>query len=123
MSEVDPADDTIARWVIHHYRYDEVRHERRNVTVAAFDNEAEFLAEVTRLAELIRAEVAAGTRDARENVSGMRMSPGHLAAQAHGHTVRRAIEHGVNPAELDGAGLPGNMALLRAETSSAEGGT
>ena len=39
MSEVDSEDDTIWRWVIHHYRFDPTRSERRNVVVAAYDND------------------------------------------------------------------------------------
>lgn len=115
MSEVDADDDTISRWVIHHYRYDDERHERRNVVVAAFDTEGEFQAEFERLADVVRAEIAAGTRDRREQISGMQLSPGHLAAQARGHAVKRAIEHGVNPTALLADGpLPESMDMLSA---------
>ena len=34
MSEVDPNDDSIWRWVLKHYRFDPERGERRRVVVA-----------------------------------------------------------------------------------------
>ncbi len=37
MALVDPDDDTLDRFVVWHYRYDAVRHERRNVVAIAFD--------------------------------------------------------------------------------------
>ena len=40
--QVDADDDSITRYIVQHYRYDDVRHERRWLTVAAFDNELEF---------------------------------------------------------------------------------
>ncbi|MET4637701.1 hypothetical protein [Mycetocola sp. 2940] len=113
MSEVDPDDDTIWRWVIHHYRFDPTRNQRRNVRVAAYDDESEFRSELDRYTELIRSEIAVGTRSNRESVSGIALEPGHLAAQAGGHDVRRAIEHNVNPERLlRTAPIPHNMALL-----------
>lgn len=113
MAEVDPEGDTIWRWVLHHYRFDPARREWRNVVVAAYDNEGQFHSEFERYGETIRAEIAAGTRNSRESLSGVTLEPGHLAAAARGHNVRRAIEHGVNPERLlsDGA-LPHNMAML-----------
>ncbi|WP_309617624.1 hypothetical protein [Salinibacterium sp.] len=113
MAKVNHDDDTIWRWVIHHYQYDPDRRERRNVIVAAYDNESEFREEFDRAAAKIRVEIAAGNRSNRENLSGVVWEPGHRAAAARGHTVRRAIEHGVNPRPLLSDGpLPHNMALL-----------
>lgn len=118
MAEVDRNDDFIGRWVIHHYRFDPARRERRNVVVAAYDNEREFQTEFERHAQMIRNEIAAGTRSSRENLSGVILEPGYLAASARGHKVRRAIEHGVNPARLLATGpLPQNMAVLTFATS------
>lgn len=37
MALVDSDDDTLDRFVVWHYGYDAVRHERRNVVVTAFD--------------------------------------------------------------------------------------
>jgi hypothetical protein len=113
VTQVDHEDDTIWRWAIHHYRFDPERRERRNVVVAAYDNEAEYRAEFDRYGETIRREIAVGSRSPEENVSGVTLPPGHLAAAARGHNVRRAIEHGVSPARiLDTGPLPSNMAVL-----------
>jgi hypothetical protein len=118
VAEVDRDDDTIWRWMIHHYQFDPARRERRNVAVAAYDNEREFQTEFERCAQMIRNEIAAGTRSSRENLYGVVLEPGHLAASALGHNVRRAIEHGVNPARLLATGpLPQNMAVLTFATS------
>src|SRR5580700_7663243 len=42
MAQVDPADDSIKRFIVRHYRYDPERRARRHVVVAAFDNEPEY---------------------------------------------------------------------------------
>lgn len=123
MATVNHEDDSIWRWVIHHYRYDPDRRERRNVIVTVYDNADEFQKEFDRLAGMIQVEIAAGNRSDRENLSGVILEPGHIAAAARGHNVRRAIEHGVDPHPLlSGGPLPRNMALLRFakdDTSSA----
>jgi hypothetical protein len=54
MAVVDPDDDSIQRYVVWHYCYDADRNERRNVVVAAFDEEQEFLAEITRRAARLK---------------------------------------------------------------------
>lgn len=113
MAHVDHADDTIWRWVIQHYRFDPARRERRNVIVAAYDSETEFRAEFDRYVEMIRGEIAAGNRSPQESVSGTTLEPGHLAASARGHNVRRAIAHGASPARILNSGpLPDNMAVF-----------
>jgi hypothetical protein len=90
-------------------------HERRNVVVAVYDNESEFLAEFERYTQMIHDEIAAGTRSSGENFTGVTLEPGHLAAAARGHTVRRAIEHGVSAERLLSTGpLPHNMSVLTA---------
>jgi len=45
MARVDPDDDSVRRYVLWHYRFDDRRNERRNVASAAFDSEIEFLRE------------------------------------------------------------------------------
>lgn len=58
MGRVDPDDDSLHRYVVWHFKFDDARNERRNVVVAAFDDEAEFFAELgarkTALTELKR---------------------------------------------------------------------
>jgi hypothetical protein len=113
VAEVDHEDDTIWRWVIQHYRFDATRRERCNVVVATYDNESEYQAEFERYSQMIRGEIAAGTWSSRENLSGVTLEPGFLAAAARGHNVRRGIEHGVSPKRVLSSGaLPNNMAVL-----------
>jgi hypothetical protein len=113
VAQADREDDTIWRWVIQHYRFDPSRRERRNVVIAVFDNERQYQTEFERRAELIHDDIAAGTRSSRENLSGVILEPGHLAAAARGHNARRAIEHGVSPERVLNTGaLPHNMAVL-----------
>ena len=113
MAEVDNSDDRIWRWVIHHYRFDPARRERRNVVVAAYDNESEFHKEFERHAQMICDEIAAGTRSSRESLSGVSLEPGYLAASARGRNFRRAIERGVNPERVLPTGaLPQGMAVV-----------
>ena len=118
MAEIDRNDDTVWRWVIHRYQFDPSRRERRNVVVATYDNEREFQTEFERHAQILRNDIAAGARSSRENLGGVVLEPGYLAASARGHNVRRAIEHGVSPGRLLPTGpLPQNMAVLTFATS------
>ena len=121
MAEINRKDDTVWRWVIHRYQFDPSRRERRNVVVATYDNEREFQTEFDRHAQILRNDIAAGARSSRENLGGVVLEPGYLAASARGHNVRRAIEHGVSPGRLLVTGpLPQNMAMLTFATSETE---
>lgn len=113
MSRVDPLDDSQRRWVIHHYRFDSSRRQRRNIAVAAYDNRAEFLAAIEELHEQVSAEIAAGRRDAMEHVSGVVRPPGYQAEQARGRLVSAAVERGLDPRPLlQGGSLPPSMVLF-----------
>jgi hypothetical protein len=112
VGEVDSEDDAIWRWVIHHYRFDPERGERRNVVVAAYDNEREFEMEFERYNQRVRSEINAGARSEFEHVSGVTRHPGYHAEQARAHLVRHAIEHGVDPRpRLQGGKLPSNVSI------------
>ena len=99
--------------VLYHYRFDPERGERRNVVVAAYDDEAEFHSQLARYAAAVTAEIAAGTRSPRENVSGGEKEAGYQAAHARGRNVGRAIAHGASPRAIMNSGsLPSNMAVI-----------
>jgi hypothetical protein len=88
--EVDPDDDDALRYVLYHYRYDDERHERRNVVVAAYDNEPEFMGRMEALRDELRARAASGEGNPRETVSGTVLTPGHHRdAQAQRWNARR----------------------------------
>jgi hypothetical protein len=74
--EVDPDDESALRYVVFHYRYDDQRHERRYVVVAAYDNEPEFMARIDALSDELRARADRGEGDPRETVSGAVRGPG-----------------------------------------------
>jgi hypothetical protein len=116
MSAVDPEDDDIARWVVHHYRYDPARNERRNVVVAAFDNEQEFHLEIAKLAAELRVGQAAGSRSAGEQISGVALPVGYLAEAARGHAIKTAMEHSASNAvtQIQSTGPTGSVTALRA---------
>jgi hypothetical protein len=98
VARVDAADDTIRRFVVHHYRYDHDRHERRHVIVAAFDNKREFEACLRSItAGIERRRLNGEPVDRSEHASGVVHQPGHLRRTANGHLVRRMIEHGIDP--------------------------
>lgn len=114
MAEVDADDDTIRRFVVLHYRYDPDRNERRNVVVAAFDDETPFRWLIDEMAAELRARRAAGDlQDPHERISGATLEAGHRALQRNAHLARRSIEHGVVPPDLDDLPLPSNTAVLR----------
>jgi hypothetical protein len=77
MTEVDPEDESLARWVVQRYRYDAERRERRNVDEVAFDTEKEFLSYVERAAGRLVQEKAAGAAEEIERYSGVYRGPGH----------------------------------------------
>jgi len=111
--EVDPSDDSIWRWVLHHYRFDPERRQRRNVVVAAYDNEAEFDAALSTYSQRIQAEIVAGARDDAEHVGGVVWPPGDHDAQARGRTLRNAFSHGVDPRRVDPDGpVPTNKVFF-----------
>ncbi|HEY7722778.1 MAG TPA: hypothetical protein VIB11_13145 [Pedococcus sp.] len=114
MARVDVGDDSIRRFVVHHYRYDPERHERRHVLVAAFDNRREFKACMAAIqADIERREAAGEPVDRHEHSTGRIYEPGHLHRAATGHLVRRMMEHGVDPGRwIQEQDLPHNMALF-----------
>jgi hypothetical protein len=114
MAQVDPADDSIERFIVRHYRYDPERRERRHVVVAAFDNEPEYQARMQEVGAEIRRRENAENFDRREHASGTIYEPGYLRRAANGHLLGRAIRHGVSPPGLEGLELPSNMSSVTA---------
>ena len=77
MARVDVEDDNIRRFVVQHYRFDPERHERRNVVVAAFDNEDEFIELIQSIETDIKQRAKAGAFvDKNEHAAGFALSPG-----------------------------------------------
>jgi hypothetical protein len=112
MARVDVADDTVERFIVCHYRYDPQRRERRNVVVAAFDNEPEFLALMQAVrADIERRRQAGEPVDPRERVSGLLHEPGYLRRAANGHLAMRAIRHGAAGPWLQDLELPANISV------------
>jgi hypothetical protein len=121
MADVDPEDDSIRRFIVWHYRFDPQRHERRNVLVAAFDNEREMWARMEDIAAAIRQRLEAGDEAARrERTSGSGYEPGYLRKAAFGHLVSRAMRHGVFPHQLSENELASNMTVSRKEPPSTD---
>jgi hypothetical protein len=116
MARVDSNDDSVRRFIVYHYRYDPARHERRRVVVAAFDNNEEFEACLEEAAAEIRGRKERGDlADSEEHVSGAFHEPGYDRKQQNARLIKRSIEHGVLPANVEQLELPSNFALLRAE--------
>jgi hypothetical protein len=114
VAAVDPDDDTIARWVVTHYRYDPDRRERRHVVVAAFDNPDEFHADIHARAERLRGRGDSGEDvDRLERVTGRTYAAGYRRQQRDAHLLKRAIEHGVAPVVED-LDLPPNTSIGQA---------
>jgi hypothetical protein len=116
MARVDADDDSIHRWVVWHYRYDPARRERRNVVVAAFDNQPDFHADIEQRAAQLRARKEQGEDvDPSEHISGQMHGPGYRRKQRNAHLLKRAIEHGVAPSLVNELELPPNISYARAE--------
>jgi hypothetical protein len=85
---VDPDDDTIDRWIAWHFRYDDVRRERRNTTLAAFDNARDFEQCLHSERERLHQRQASGEAEAFETISGVFKAAGHRASmQRRGHVL------------------------------------
>lgn len=116
MAEVRADDDTIRRFVVMHYRYDPDRRERRNVVVAAFDNEAEFQTKINSLAADLRAQRESDDPpDTRERISGVVLEPGHHALQRNARLLIRAVRHGAVARATRNLPMPATQATLSAD--------
>lgn len=115
MARVDPEDDDIRRFVVHHYRFDPERHERRHVLVGAFDTAAEARACLDRVrAEIDRCRETDPGFDRREYVSSRTLEPGDRRREANSRLLRRSIRHGVTPGDwAQHLELPSSTGLLR----------
>ena len=101
MATVDPDDDTIKRFIVQHYRHDPVRHERRNVVVAAFDDETEYEGYLHERSLELKARQAAGSADPEERISGVIHEAGHHKRSQDQRSAMRALQHGVSPSDMD----------------------
>ena len=114
MGTVDPEDDSVRRFIALHRRYDEQRHEWRDVVLRAFDEESEFQEFLDGLNGELRARQAAGEADRREHVSGVVREPGHRARSHNQRFLRRALEHGVWPPGWDAHDPPAGISVVTA---------
>jgi hypothetical protein len=121
VARVDPDDDDLRRYIVHHYRYDPERHERRHVVVAAFDSRREYNACFQAAsAELERRKATGEQVDPSEHVSGTVHEPGYRRRAANGRLVMRALGHGVAPGPwLEKLEMPSNMAVFGASAGPA----
>jgi hypothetical protein len=113
MARVDADNDGIRRFVVRHHRFDPERRERRHVIVDAFDNRAEFEAQLESIQrDIDRRKLAGEPVDRNEHASGVVWEPGHRQRAANGRQVLRALRHGVAPGPwLDRLDLPPNIAV------------
>jgi len=120
VARVDPADDSVRRYIVQHYRYDPDRRQRRNVVVAAFDSRREFEACFRATSEHLEGRRAAGDDvDPREHVSGTVREPGGDKRAADGRLLMRAARRGVPLGPwADELELPSNIGIFRSESSS-----
>lgn len=93
MAQVDPDDDCIERWVIWHFRYDPSRRERRNVVVAAFDNEREWRELLNSLTEALIQAKAGGAAEAAEHLGGAVKPPGYAVRMSEQRVPPRGKKH------------------------------
>jgi hypothetical protein len=92
VARVDPDDDSIDRGVVWWYRFDPDKNCRRNVPVAAYDNEPEWRQEIARLQADIRQLQEDGGSDDKEHAGGVWLERGYrgkVAARRWGDTSDR----------------------------------
>ena len=122
MARVDVDDDNIRRFVVRHFRFDPERHERRNVVVAAFDNEDEFIKLIHSIEADIKQRADAGAFvDKNEHASGMCLEPGHSRAAARGRFITKSLRHGVAPGPwLSEVEPPSNMWVMQFDDTATD---
>lgn len=76
MAQVDPDDDSIRRIVLYRYQYDPARRQRRNIVVAAFDDEGEFRACMDEQKVALDKQKAQGVAEEVEYLHGTFKEPG-----------------------------------------------
>lgn len=82
VAEIDPDDDTLHRYVLHWYRYDLERRERRNTAVAAYDDEREFTRHFDELRARLEEPKASGLSEPVEDISGVVLPNSRARAQS-----------------------------------------
>jgi hypothetical protein len=115
MAMVDPDDDTLTRFVAQHYRYDPERHERRNVCLAAFDDQAEFEEFVSVRGAELRERQHTGEAELREHISGTVYEPGDRKRSQNQRLLSRAFDHGVWPSGWDAKNPPDGVHVAYVE--------
>ncbi len=113
---VDPDDDCIWRYVVRHYAFDPLRHERRHQVVAAFDNRREFHRLLESLADKLQRRRSTGDPlDPGEHYIGVVLEPGYTRRQQDARLLRDAVRRGVVISDelLATLDLPSNVALIR----------
>lgn len=92
MSEVDPEDDSVMRFVVQHFRYDAVQKTFRRVAIAAYDNAAEYERRFEEEASALDRRRSAGDHVHRyEKITGMQLSPHHSRDAARERQAFKAV--------------------------------
>ena len=94
MSQVNPDDDTLHRYVVWHYKYDPEFRERRMTAIAAFDT----FSEADKLFKKMHTELStlktSGQADPRERISLDTRYPGHHARAVEARLAMRKMKSG-----------------------------
>lgn len=77
VSTVDPDDDSLHRYIVWHFRLDPERSQRRNVVVAAYDNETEMSARLSTEKAALDSRKSRGLAEEREWLHGSYRMPGY----------------------------------------------
>jgi hypothetical protein len=114
MGSLEVSDDSKSRWVVFHYRYVEQRKQRRQVTVACFDNRREWRRFIREDSKRLQAAKDAGMADPKERISGSFRPAGYDRAYRE---VRRLSRNSAKttPTDISDPGTKGDS--IDAETS------
>jgi hypothetical protein len=97
MSEVDINNDSITRFVVRHYKYNQNSNHFYHLSVVAFNKKREMLNTIKKLNDQL-----AGLKDVESNLKneyfyGVIYVPGHFAKTSQMHMINKMIRHGVDP--------------------------
>ncbi len=79
--------------MLQHYRYDPERRERRHVTLAAFDNEEEFMQSVEDARVVLKDRQDAGIAEPVEHITGV-VKPAGSTAKARQQRIEWKLRRG-----------------------------
>lgn len=97
MSEVDINNDSLTRFVVKHYKYDQKSNHYSHLNVIAFNNKHEMKNKIKKLNNHLDSLKSNNVAYKKEYFYGVIYKPEHFAKTNQMHLINKMIRHGVSP--------------------------